>query len=98
MAGITPSLTGYMLRVGLGLALLGLAGYGAVLFHRRRSPRTVKGAVNVLASLPLGRDVLFIVRLGPDVFALATGNSGTRVICRWPYEEWKQFSDEDSSP
>jgi hypothetical protein len=98
MAGINPSLTGYMLRVGLGLALLALAGGGIVFFHRRRAPRSVKGAVGVLASLPLGRDVLFIVRLGPEVFALTTGNSGTRVISRWPYEEWKRFGDENSSP
>ena len=98
MGGASPSLTGYLFRVGLGLALLCAAGYGAVFFHRRRAPRSAKGTVGILTSLPLGRDVLFIVRLGPDVFALTSGSSGTRVICRWPYEEWKRCSDEDFPP
>lgn len=98
MGDVSPSLTGYLLRVGLALALLCAAGYGAVFFHRRKAPRSAKGTVDILTSLPLGRDVLFIVRLGPDVFALTSGSSGTRVICRWPYEEWKRCNNEDFPP
>ena len=91
----SPSLTGYMVRIGLSLAILALAGYGMILYSRRTAPLKAKGAVSVLASLPLGKDVLFIVRLGPDVVALASGGAGTRVIGRWRYEDWKQYGDED---
>lgn len=90
----SPSLTGYMIRIGLGLAILALAGYGAVVCSRRTAPLKAKGAVNILASLPLGKDVLFVVRLGPDVIVLASGGAGTRVIGRWRYEDWKQYEDE----
>lgn len=93
----SPSLTGYMIRIGLSLAILALAGYGMILYSRRTAPLKAKGAVSVLASLPLGKDVLFIVRLGPDVVALASGGAGTRVIGRWRYEDWKQFEDEAHS-
>jgi len=55
-----------------------------VFFHRRRVPLRAKGAVGLLASLSLGRDVIFIVRCGPDVIALLSG----KVIGRWRYEEW----------
>jgi hypothetical protein len=91
----SPSLTGYMIRVGLSLAILALAGYGAVVYSRRTAPLKAKGAVAVLASLPLGKDVLFIVRTGPDVIALASGGAGTRVIGRWRYEDWKQYEGEE---
>ena len=89
-----PSLTGYMLRISLSLALLALAGYGAVLYSRRRVPKGTSGNLKVLASLPLGRDVLFLVRCGPDVLAITTGSSGSRVIGRWKYEEWIRSTDE----
>lgn len=84
-----------MLRIGLSLALLALAGYGAVLYTRRRMPGRTSGNLKVLASLPLGRDVLFLVRCGPDVLAIATGSTGPRVIGRWKYEEWIQSTDEE---
>lgn len=93
----SPSLVGYMIRIGLSLAILALAGYGMVLYSRRTAPLKAKGAANIMASLPLGKDVLFIVRLGPDVVALASGGAGTRVIGRWRYEDWKQFEDEAHS-
>ncbi len=90
-----PSLTGYMLRIGLSLALLALAGYGAVLYTRRKMPVRAGGSLKILASLPLGRDVLFLVRCGPEVLAIATGSAGSRVIGRWKYEEWSQWTDEE---
>ena len=83
-----------MLRISLSLALLALAGYGAVLYSRRRVPKGTSGNLKVLASLPLGRDVLFLVRCGPDVIAITTGSSGSRVIGRWKYEEWIRSTDE----
>ena len=91
---ISPSMTEYLLRVGIAVVILAAAGYGAVVFHRRAVPLKLRGSVSIMASLPLGKDVLFIVRLGPDVVALASGGAGTRVIGRWRYEDWKQYEDE----
>lgn len=83
-----PSLTSYLLKVGLSLALLAIAGYLVVFFSGRRAPLRTKGALSVVASLPLGRDVLFVVRCGPDVIAVLSGKNGARVIGRWRFEEW----------
>ena len=50
--------------------------------------------VKIMASLPLGKDVFFVLQCGPDVFALASGPTGTRLIGRWKYEEWTQWEEE----
>ncbi|NLB82880.1 MAG: hypothetical protein GX791_01410 [Synergistaceae bacterium] len=84
-----------MLRIGLSLTLLALTGYGVVLYTRRRTPGRTSGNLKILASLPLGRDVLFLVRCGPDVLAITTGSAGARVIGRWRYEEWIRSTDEE---
>ncbi len=91
-----PSLTSYLLKVGLSLALLAIAGYLVVFFSGRRAPLRTKGALSVVASLPLGRDVLFVVRCGPDVIAVLSGKNGARVIGRWRYEEWQVDWNETS--
>ncbi len=87
-SGEAPSLTSYLVKVGLSIALLALAGYSMVFFSGRRASFRPKGTLGLLASLSLGRDVLFIVRCGPDVLALLSGKNGARVIGRWRYEEW----------
>lgn len=84
----TPSLTSYLLKVGLSLVLLAAAGYAVVYFSDKREPLRAKGVLVILASLSLGRDVIFIVRCGPDVIAILSGKSGGRAIGRWRYEEW----------
>ena len=91
-----PSLTSYLVKVGLSLALLAIAGYLVVLFSGRRAPLRTKGVLSVLASLPLGRDVLFVVRCGPDVMAILSGKNGACVIGRWRYEEWQVDRNETS--
>ena len=91
-----PSLTSYLLKVGLSLALLAIAGYLVVFFSGRRAPLRTKGALSVVASLPLGRDVVFVFRCGPDVIALLSGKNGARVIGRWRYEEWQVDWNETS--
>ena len=44
--------------------------------------------VKLLASLPLGKDALFVVRCGPDVIAFTLGTGGACLMGRWRYEEW----------
>ena len=55
-------------------------------------------AVELLASLPLGKDVFFVVRCGPDVLAFTLGGSGTCAMGRWKYEEWLGAEDSAMSP
>lgn len=95
-SGEAPSLTAYMIKIGLSVALFAIAGYGVVLWSRRTAPLMAKGTVKVLTSLPLGKDVLFVVRCGPDVIVLTSGGTGTRVIGRWRYEDWIKYEQEDS--
>jgi hypothetical protein len=49
--------------------------------------------VKIMASLPLGKDVFFVLKCGPDVLALASGQGGTRLLGRWKYEEWLRLED-----
>jgi hypothetical protein len=50
--------------------------------------------VKIMASLPLGKDVFFVLRCGPEVFALTSGHAGTRLLGRWKYEEWLRSEEE----
>lgn len=68
-------------------------------FAKRRGwVQKSSAAVNIIASLPVGRDVFFVVRCGPDVFALVSGHNGTNLIGRWKYEEWQGFKADDAEP
>jgi hypothetical protein len=48
-----------------------------------------------MTSLPLGRDVFFVLRCGPEVLALTSGHAGTRLIGRWKYEDWLRWEKEE---
>lgn len=76
-----------MTRVGLTVAVLAAAGFFIARFYGRAGGRGV-AHVKILASLPLGKDVFFVLRCGPDVFALTSGHTGVRLLGRWKYEEW----------
>jgi len=84
----------YLVRVALALALMVGAAVVFLSFAKRRGwVKQNEAHVKIMASLPLGKDVFFVLRCGPDIFALASGHTGTRVIGRWKYEEWLQLED-----
>ena len=84
-----PSLVTYLTRVSLALVLLMLSAALLVRFARRRREGVRDdGAVKLLASLPVGKDVFFVVRCGPDVLAFTSGGGGSRLMGRWTYEDW----------
>jgi hypothetical protein len=71
------------------------SAYVVVFFARRKGWTGRKNAqIAVMASLPLGRDVFFVLRCGPEVFALTSGPSGARLMGRWKYEEWVRLEEE----
>ena len=89
-------LLSYLARVALALALMGGVAVIFLSFAKRRGwVKQNEAYVKVMASLPLGKDVFFVLRCGPDVFALASGHTGTRVIGRWKYEEWLHLEDKE---
>ena len=83
------SLVAYLVRVSLALAVLALCALFLVRCSKKRGRGVRDGvAVELLASLPVGRDVFFVVRCGPDVLAFTSGANGTCLMGRWKYEEW----------
>ena len=55
-------------------------------------------AVKLLTSLPLGKDVFFVVRCGPDVLAFTLGAGGACLMGRWKYEEWLNAQGAEMGP
>lgn len=83
------SLVAYLVRVSLALAILSLCALFLVRCSRKRGGGVRDGAaVELLASLPVGKDVFFVVRCGPDVLAFTSGMAGARLMGRWKYHEW----------
>lgn len=88
------SLVAYLVRVSLALAILSLCALCLVRCSRKRGGGVRDGAaVELLASLPVGKDVFFVVRCGPDVLAFTSGATGSRLMGRWKYHDWVHAGD-----
>lgn len=93
------SIVNYLIRVSLALAVLSLCAFILVRYgkKRRQGVRDVR-AIELLASLPVGRDVFFVVRCGPDVVAFVSGAGGASLMGRWRYEEWIRSAGAEDVP
>lgn len=89
------SLAAYLVRVSLALALLLAAAFVVKLKFNKMRGLAKGGAVEILASLSLGKDAFFVVRCGPDVIAFITGSAGASVIGRWKYDDWIKFNNQE---
>jgi hypothetical protein len=82
----------YLSRVFLALAVMAAAAWvfmGFIGWAKKKGwVRRNEAHVKIMASLPLGKDVFFVLRCGPEVLALASGPGGTRLLGRWKYDEW----------
>lgn len=85
------TLTGYITRMFLALFILGAAGYAAVKFLPGKFRVAAQGRLKLMGALNLGRDVVYLVRVGPDVIALFAGKTGSTVLGRWSAEEWDDY-------
>ena len=85
----------YLLRVVLALAVMGAVAYFFVRYAKSKGWVKRNAHVEIIASLPIGKDVFFVLRCGPDVFALTSGHAGTRLIGRWKYEEWLGWEEKE---
>lgn len=86
--GNEAGLSDYLLRIGLALGFLALGGYLLVRFVPRPSLRKTAG-MELLAVLPLGRDMVRVFTCGPDVIAILSSKNGSVVVGRWTREEWE---------
>jgi hypothetical protein len=86
--GLAP----YLIRVILALGVMvAIAIIFVGLAKNKGWVRQNTAHVKIMASLPLGKDVFFVLRCGPEVFALTSGHAGTRLLGRWKYEEWRRL-------
>ena len=83
--------SGYVTRMLLALALLGLVAYAAVKFIPSRFAAGARGHIKILGMLNVGREVIFIVRTGPEVVAFVSGRAGVTVLGRWSLEDWDDY-------
>ena len=85
-----PSFGGYLSRMALALLLLAAAGWAAVRYlpGRMGALRSRSGGVRVLSFQALGRDALYVLRLGPEVVVVLAGRNGSTVLGRWTWEDW----------
>jgi hypothetical protein len=92
--GLTP----YLLRVVVALVIMGVMAVIFVGLAKNKGwVRQNTAHVNIMASLPLGKDVFFVLRCGPEVFALTSGHAGTHLLGRWKYEEWRRLESKSES-
>ena len=89
------SIGAYLGKVILALVVLAFSGW-LLLSVSKRKGWVQKGSDNlyVISSLPLGRDVFFVLRCGPEVIAVVTGPSGTRLMGKWTLKEWNTLESE----
>ena len=92
---VEPNLLLYTLRVAIALAVMGLGAFFFTRYAKSKGWAKQNAHVEVIASLPLGKDVFFVLRCGPDVFALTSGHTGTRLIGRWRYEDWIRWEENE---
>lgn len=85
------TLSGYVSRMVLALLLFGLAGFLAVRYLPGRLRPGAGGRVRLIGAMNVGRDMIYIVRTGPQVVALFVGKASSSVIGRWTAEEWADY-------
>lgn len=88
------TMSGYITRMALALAILALAGYLAVKFVPGRFRQGGHGKARLITALNLGRDMVYIIQVGPDVIAIFSGKSGVVLMGRWSLNEWDSLEDE----
>ena len=91
-----PELFVYLTRVLIALGVLSVFAFVLVRCAKKKNGADGEGVpVRVLTSLPVGKDVFFVVRCGPDVLAFTWGGGGSRLMGRWTYEDWMCSAKEE---
>jgi hypothetical protein len=89
--GFDDAFSGYVTRMALALLIMGALGYLAVKYLPGRLGSRARGHIRVISALSLGRDMMYIVKTGPEVVAFLSGRNGSVVLGRWSLEEWDDY-------
>ena len=81
----------FVTRIVLGIAILGGLGYAAVKFLPGRLMGGARGHIKIIGAVSVGRDMIYIVKTGPDVVAFLSGRAGATVLGRWDAEKWDDY-------
>ncbi|MDR1137457.1 MAG: hypothetical protein LBK91_03955 [Synergistaceae bacterium] len=91
MSSFDDAFSGYVTRMVLALCIMGALGYFAVKYLPGRLGSAARGHMRVISALSLGRDMMYIVKTGPEVVAFLSGRNGAVVLGRWSLEEWENY-------
>ncbi|HPZ77252.1 MAG TPA: hypothetical protein PK409_08360 [Thermosynergistes sp.] len=76
---------------------IGACAWLALRFAQKRGlSRPKREDLCLLATLPLGHEVVYLIRCGPDVVAFASGKNGTLFLGRWSLRDWEDKSGDVS--
>lgn len=85
------SLWSYLVKVVVGLGLMGAVAFGVARFLPRFVRLGSSSVVKVLSVTPVGRDLLYLFRVGPSVFAvLSSPKGGFQVLNVWDAEDFSR--------
>ncbi|MCX7828445.1 MAG: hypothetical protein N2315_04455 [Thermanaerothrix sp.] len=85
------SLWSYLIKVLGGLLVLGAAGALLVRALPRLWRLNPSGGVAVLSVTPVGRDLVYVLKMGPTVVAvISSPKGGFEVLHRWEAEEFER--------
>jgi hypothetical protein len=96
-SGFDDAFSGYVTRMLLALLIMGAVGYLAVKYLPGRLASVSRGHIRVISALNLGRDMMYIVKTGPEVVAIWVGRNSSAVLGRWSLEEWENYEAASSA-
>jgi hypothetical protein len=88
---LDEAFSGYVTRMILALALLGALGYAAAKFLPGRFGVGSRSHLKIISALSLGREMIYIIKTGPEVVAFLSGRTGAVILGRWSAEEWDDY-------
>lgn len=96
-ASEVSTIESYLFRMFLALIGIGACAWLALRFAQKRGiSRPKRGDLCLLATLPLGHEVVYLVRCGPDVVAFVSGKNGALFLGRWGLRDWEDKSGDVS--
>lgn len=89
--GFDTTLASYFSKMLISLLVLVVFGFFAVKHLPGKLKIGAQGRLKLVGSLALGRDVVYLVQVGPEVVAVFVSKASSTVIGRWSLEEWDDF-------